>query len=65
MKQFAVVASVCHKKLAAMERETVGMAPMNLVAVSTLDYCSYLLECLSMHTTRFVPEFHVRLVEKL
>jgi hypothetical protein len=39
MRQSAAVASVCHKKLDVMERETVGMALMNLAAVSILGSC--------------------------
>jgi hypothetical protein len=38
MRQFAAVASVCHRRLAVMEIETARMVLMNMAAaVSTLD----------------------------
>jgi hypothetical protein len=37
MRQFAAAVSVCHRRLAVMEKETARMALMNMAAVSTLD----------------------------
>jgi hypothetical protein len=36
MRQYVAVVSVCHKRLAATERETAETAQMSLAVVSTL-----------------------------